>query len=144
MSFWDTSALAKYYTPEPDRAGYIALAKSLAPIHVGRLADYELQTTLRRKESEGVIAAGAADAYPEQFRDDIVKGVMKLHEESGEVREKFAGVLDDCFSPIPPVFVRTADALHIATAQQAGEKDFVTADIRQKKAAEACGLAVHP
>ena len=60
------------------------------------------------------------------------------------MRDTFEEVINFCYAQTPPIFVRTADAIHIATALAAGETEFVTADARQKKAAEVCGLTVFP
>lgn len=144
MSYWDTSALTKRYTEEPDSATFMELGAALLPLHTSRLAEYELHTTLRRKEADGVIAPGAAASALLEFQGDVVLGIIILHEVGPALRKEFAKVLADCFSAIPIAFVRTADAIHIATARAAGETDFVTADARQKKAAETCGLTVHP
>lgn len=144
MSFWDTSALLKLYTTEPDTPAFDALRQSLMPIQAARLAAYELRAALRRREAEGVVAAGAAQTAFEKFSADIIAGNVTIHEESPDVQAEFGDVLEDCYSASPTVLVRTADAIHIATALAAGETDFVSADARQKKAAEVCGLTVHP
>jgi predicted nucleic acid-binding protein len=144
MSFWDTSALLRLYTAEPDTPAFDALRQSLMPIHAARLAAYELRAALRRREAEGVVAAGAAQTAFEKFSADIIAGNVTIHEESPDVQAEFGDVLEDCYSASPTVLVRTADAIHIATAFAAGETDFVTADARQKQAAEVCGLTVFP
>jgi len=144
MSFWDTSALLKLYTTEPDTPAYDALRQSLMPIHAARLAGYELRAAFRRREAGGVVANGAAQSAFKKFSADIIAGNVTIHEESPDVQAQFGGVLDTCYSTSPTVFVRTADAIHIAPALAAGETDFVTADARQRKAAEVCGLTVHP
>ena len=144
MSYWDTSALLKHYTPESDSLAFEALGRALAPIHTARLTFYELHTALRRRAAEGIIAAGETAACFQKFNDHIARGIITINEESASVRDEFADMLNDCFSATPIVYVRTADAIHIATALAVGEQDFITADARQKKAAEVCGLTVHP
>lgn len=67
-----------------------------------------------------------------------------MQTETDAVREKFGEVLEACFSQTRPVFIRTNDALHIASALVAGENEFVTADGRQRAAAVLMGLAVLP
>ena len=57
---------------------------------------------------------------------------------------KFGEVLEACFSQTQPVFIRTNDALHIASAIIAGEKTFITADARQRAAAAFMNLVVSP
>jgi len=144
MSYWDTSALVKHYTPESDSIAFEALGKALAPMHTARITYYEFHTALRRREAEGIIAAGETETCLQKLREHIARGIITIHDESASVQDKFATVLEDCFSASPIVYVRTADAIHIATALAAGEQDFVSADTRQRKAAELAGLTVHP
>jgi hypothetical protein len=75
---------------------------------------------------------------------DAASGRVTIRVIDADVEREFAKVLETCFSQTPPVFVRTNDALHIATAIVAGEAEFVTADIRQRAAAQLMRLMVHP
>jgi hypothetical protein len=43
-------------------------------------------------------------------------------------------------SQTPPTFIRTNDALHLASAKVAEESEFITADIRQRAAAVLMGF----
>jgi predicted nucleic acid-binding protein len=45
---------------------------------------------------------------------------------------------------VPPLFVRTLDAIHLASAMIAGEKEFVATDKRLRDAALFLGLKVFP
>jgi predicted nucleic acid-binding protein len=49
-----------------------------------------------------------------------------------------------CFLQTPPLFIRTNDALHLASAKLAGEPEFITADARQRAAALLTGFTVLP
>ena len=144
MSYWDTSALAKLYAAETDSADFVARSKITRVFHISRLTHYELRATLRRKEAEAAIGKGEAASSMLIFEGDIMLGDYILHEETGAVRSKYEEVLEKCYTHSLPVFVRTADAIHIATALAAGETEFITADARQKNAAEVCGLTVQP
>ena len=75
---------------------------------------------------------------------DIAAGKIVVQADDAEVEKRFGEVMERCHSQTPPVFVRTNDALHIASALVAGEKEFVTADGRQRAAAVLMGLAVLP
>jgi predicted nucleic acid-binding protein len=46
------------------------------------------------------------------------------------MEREFGTVLEACFSQKPPTFIRTNDALHLASAKVAGEVEFITADVR--------------
>ena len=144
MSYWDTSALVKLYAIEPDSGDFIARSLAAPPLHTCRLAEYELRATLRRKEAEGVLTAGATESFLLEFQGDHLLDAIVIHEESDATRAIYEEVLEKCYTQSPPVFVRTADAIHIATALAVGEQDFITADARQRRAAEVCGLTVQP
>ncbi len=67
-----------------------------------------------------------------------------MQPETDAVGREFGAALEKCFSQIPPVFIRTNDALHLASAKVAGETVFVTADARQRVAAVLMGFTVLP
>jgi hypothetical protein len=89
-----------------------------------------------------LLQTGAAKVLLERFDRFVSTGRIILQADTPFLSTGFEKVLEDCFSATPPVFGRTNDAIHIAAAGAAGETDFVTADVRQKKGAEICGLTV--
>ncbi len=143
MSYWDSSALVKLYVKESDSAQFEALALANPPV-TGTLALHEARTAFRRREAESVIPSGQAKALFAQLAGDTSSGKIREQKETDLVRKKLGDVLEACFSQTPPVFIRTNDALHIASALAAGEKKFVTADGRQRAAAVLMGLVVMP
>lgn len=144
MSYWDTSALAKLYLQETDSGAFRGLVVALAPVVTAHLTRHELRTVLRRREAEGAIVAGAAALLYQDFESDIAAGLIVIQEETDGVRQEFIQALELCFSAAPAVFVRTNDALHIASAKAAGQTPLVTADLRQKAAAIHVGLSAQP
>ena len=143
MSYWDSSALVKLYVKEADSAQFEALAL-VEPLMTGTLALHEARTVFRRREAEGVLPPDQGTAMFAQLTGDVSLGEIGVQTETDVVRGKFGEVLEACFSQTPAVFIRTNDALHIASALVAGEKEFVTADGRQRAAATLMGLAVVP
>jgi predicted nucleic acid-binding protein len=75
---------------------------------------------------------------------DIANGRVIIQAVDADVELRFSNVLEKCFTQSPPVLIRTNDALHIASAIAAGEAEFVTADVRQRAAAQLMGLTVNP
>lgn len=142
MSYWDTSALAKLYLQESDSAVFRSRAVQDVPLHTAHLTRHELRAVLLRRESEGVIQSGGAALLFQDFEADIAAGLILIHIETPTVQQEFVRVLEQCFLVTPPVFIRTNDALHIASAHTLGQRDFVTADNRQKVAAAHVGLTV--
>ncbi len=143
MSYWDSSALVKLYVKEADSAQFDALAL-LGPVVTGMLALHEARTVFRRLEAEGMLPHGQGTPLFAQLTGDVAAGKIQMQTETDMVRGKFGEVLEACFSQTLPVFIRTNDALHIASALIAGEKEFITADGRQRAAAMLMGLVVLP
>ena len=143
MSYWDTSALVKLYLPEPDSALFESVSLA-SPIVFGMIARHEIRTVFRRREAEAGIPAGAASALYSRICSDVASGVLRVLPDSDEIEWEFGIVLEKCFSQLPPVFIRTNDALHLAAARVAGEREFVTADLRQRTAAQLLGFTLLP
>lgn len=61
-----------------------------------------------------------------------------------ELEVEYGKVLQQCLMHSPPVFVRTNDALHLASARLMGEPELVSADTRQRAAAVHLGFKVLP
>lgn len=144
MSCWDTSALLKLYLTEADSPQYLARASSASAIITAFIGKHEARAAFRRRESEGVLSAGGADLCFQRLLRDVQTGRVCIIPESPELDREFGGILDQCLSQVPPVFVRTNDALHLAAAKVAGETEFLTADARQAAAATLIGLTVKP
>lgn len=144
MSFWDTSAIVKLYLTEADSPQYLARVSSASEIFTAFIGKHEARAAFRRRESEGVLSAGGADLCYQRLLQDIQRGRVRIIPESPELDREFGGILDQCLSHVPPVFVRTNDALHLAAAKISAETEFVTADARQAAAATLIGLTVRP
>ncbi len=143
MSYWDSSALVKLYVKEADSAQFDAQVLP-GQVVTGTLALHEARVVFRRLEAEGVLPPGQGTALFAQLTGDVASGEIQTQTETDVVRGKFGDVLEACFSQTPSVFIRTNDALRIASALVAGEREFITADGRQRAAAVLMGLAVLP
>ena len=97
-----------------------------------------------RREAEGVIPTGEGAALFQRLTGHTAPGGVRVQPETEAVGREFGVVLEKCFSQLPPVFIRTNDALHLASAKVAGETVFVTADARQRAAAVLMGFTVLP
>ena len=132
MSCWDTSALVKLYAMEADSAQFQELTAPGAPLVVARIAHYEAHAVFRRREAEGSLPPGETAVLLREISADIASGKMVVQADDAELETKFGEVMEQCHSQTPPIFIRTNDALHIASALVAGEKEFITADGRQR------------
>lgn len=144
MSYWDTSAILKLYLREADSAKYEALAASASSLVSCFMGRHEARTSFRRRETEGALPKGGASACHQKLLGDIALGRVGIIQESPEFDQEFGVVLDQCLSQSPPIFVRTNDAIHLAAARLAGETEFISADIRQRAAAQFLGFLVQP
>lgn len=144
MSHWDTSALVKLSVAEADSAQFQQLAGNTTRLVTAAIARLEARTVFRRREAEGALPPGEAAALSADMDRDVADGRLVIQAADADVERAFANVLEKCFSQTPPVFIRTNDALHIASAIVAGETEFVTTDIRQRAAAKLMGMIVLP
>jgi predicted nucleic acid-binding protein len=144
MSYWDSSALVKLYVQEWDSAVFRTFALETNRLATGSLTGYELRTVFRRREAEGVLQNGDAAALYREWQADIAVADIVIQPVTPDVEREFGLVLEACFSQLPPVFNRTNDALHLASARIAGEREFIRADLRQRAAALLMGFTVLP
>lgn len=144
MSYWDASALAKLYLHEADSVQFRGLAAATDRIVTASLSRHELRTVFRRRESERALPPGETAILHGELTAHIATASITIQPETSEVEREFGAVLETCFSQTPPVFLRTNDALHLASARVAGETHFITADKRQRTAALLLGFAVQP
>lgn len=145
MSYWDTSALLKLFVMEPDSAVFRRHAADVA----GRWSTaewtrLELWSALRRKEAEGFLRQTEAKGLLADFDAGVNQGDWRTVPDSPRARVEFERVVELCLSQSPPVFIRTLDALHLATALTAGETELVTTDQRLREAALLLGLVIFP
>jgi len=144
MSYWDSSALVKLYVQELDSTEFRELALNARRVATGSLTRHEVRTVFRRREAEGVLPSGEAAAFYDELTADIAAADILIQPETADMEREFGTVLEACFSQKPPTFIRTNDALHLASAKVAGELEFITADMRQRAAALLMGFTVLP
>lgn len=145
MSYWDTSALLKLFVVENDSATFRHYAAESSGRWVtSEWTRLELWSALRRKEAEGFLPRAQARSLLADFDTGASQGDWKLQPDSPRARLEFERVVEECLSQAPPLFIRTLDALHLATAVTAGETELVTADKRLREAALLFGFALFP
>lgn len=144
MSCWDTSGLLKLYFEEADSLTFRSFAARGGSIIISGIARYEAEAAFRRKELDGTLRAGDADVFQRTLEAHLEAGRLRAVPLGSSIDRRFSEVLKKCLASKPSVFIRTSDALHIATALAEGEMEFVTADHRQRTAAAEMGLNVWP
>ena len=145
MSYWDTSALLKLFTTENDSPLFLAhVIRSTTPLATSELTRMEIWTALRRKESEGLLSPGDAKTSLAKFDSGASRGCWRFVIATDAVRAEFERIVEQCHSHTPPIFIRTLDALHIASARTAGETEIVATDRRLREAALLIGFQLLP
>jgi predicted nucleic acid-binding protein len=144
MSYWDTSCLIKLYTPEPDSGIFRKHLEEGSDCITCDITPLEFWATVRRKESEGILAPGEALKVQNAFETDLADELILMKVCDDATRTRFHEIVDQCHSLIPPIFIRTNDALHLAAADCAGEKEIVATDKRLREAALALGHEIFP
>lgn len=145
MSYWDTSALVKLYAPEPDSAVFEGHLHNPAHTVVSaRVTLWEAWATFRRKEAEGGLAPDVARVLQGELLADLGAGEWRLIEAGDQVEAEFNQIVEVCYRRTPPLFIRTFDAIHLASARVAGETEIVVTDKRLRDAAGLLGFALFP
>lgn len=137
FAYFDTSVLVKRYVREPDSAKAAVLMRRHAVLS-SAIASLETLSALARRRSEGDIRSRDLAAILGRLRLD--RSLWTMIEIDAAVRSKAEELVERHA-------VRTLDALHVASALVFAVSaqlrvPFITADLRQRDAAQAEGLRV--
>jgi predicted nucleic acid-binding protein len=144
MGYWDTSCLLKLYVLEADSPVIRAHLRDSASLVTSEITRWELYAALRGKEARGDLTAGGARAGVALYDNDVLNGAVQIVALSSTVVGGFELLIDQCQSRSPPLLLRTLDAIHVACALVATEREMVSCDKRLRDAAMAVGLTVFP
>lgn len=145
MSYWDTSALVKPYAKQPDSPLFESYALNHpGPIVTSRIALFEARATFRRKESDGTLQPRAAAALYNKLLQDIAAGQVGAVALNAGLEQEYGWVLDACYRSVPPIPIRTLDAIHLASARLMGETEIVATDKRIRDAAKLLKVSLFP
>lgn len=144
MHYWDTSTLVELYVSEADSPQFTAHLVATGPATTSELARWEMFRGFARKEADQVVATGAAEAVFARFEADVASGRVTLLPMSAAIEERFRKPALKLHRLAPPVFTRTLDAIHLATAELHQADQFVATDVNLRKCAAAIGLKVFP
>lgn len=144
MNYWDTSTLVKLYVAEPDSAQFVSHLAATGSATSSALARWEIFRVFARKEADNMITSGAAEAIFARFETDVAAGRIVLLPMDSAVEERFRNLTLRLYRLTPPVFTRTLDAIHLATADIHAATELVATDVNLRKCAVAIGLKVFP
>ena len=136
MIYFDTSYLVRLYYQDPGANAVRVLA---ATDHVASAThgQAEMVAAFHRKLREGVIRPAAYSALLAQLRAHIEAGAFQWLAQDQEVFLRIRHV----YQKLPAtVFLRAADAIHLATASEAGFRIIYSNDAHLLAAARHFGL----
>lgn len=134
MIIIDTSALIKFYLPEPG-LDQLTEAVGASGFAVSRLAILEAIVTFRKSLFAKYIEEAQYAALVDAIRSDTERVFEVLALTDNIVSGTQAAISSSLALPL-----RAADALHIQTAVHFEAELFITADKQQARAAEGLGL----
>ena len=136
MIYFDTSYLVRLYYSDPGAESVRALA---ATDHVACAAQgqAEMIAAFHRKLREGAIRPVAYGALLRQMRAHDDLGAFRWLAQDQEIFARIA----DVYATLPAtVFLRAADAVHLATAAESGFRIVYSNDVHLLNAAEHFGI----
>lgn len=140
MTYFDTSYLLKCYLSESGSDAVKQLAVAQPQIACCALGRVELVAAFHRKLREHRIDPPALRHLLDQLLADDADGLWTWLELTPEVLLRAA----DAFKTMPDdVYLRSADAVHLACAAAAGLKAIYSSDRHLLAAADHFGLAGH-
>jgi len=131
--FLDSSALVKRHIGEPGTREVLAWLGRADDVVISILAFPEVVSAFARLRREGQMTA-------EEYR--VRKQRLASDSEKATVMELSPDIVERAVVCLEQTPLRASDAIHIASAIEAGVDCFVSADRRQCEAAKAMGLAV--
>jgi predicted nucleic acid-binding protein len=135
--YFDTSYIAKFYFNEPESQRVRELVRKADVIHSSFWALAEFHAVLHRRLREGAASPTDARDLASRFSEHVQDGLWNLVP-VGEalLRRTSARML----SAPNDLFLRTADAVHLMTAHEIGEREVWTNDRHMLTAAVYFGL----
>lgn len=132
MGYLDAGYIAKFYVDEPDSPSVRRLAESLGEVHCAALGRVEVAAALHRKLREGAFAEAAFREIMAQFEDDCARGLWTWIPVTTAVLAATVAVITRAPKS---VFLRAADAIHLACARESGFTEIHTGDRHMTAAA---------
>lgn len=134
--YLDSAYIAKFYVNERDSAAVRDLIRSADILQSSAWATGEVACAFHRHMREGSLSL-------EQFRQLL--GAFLDHVEAGfwtllPVDDKLLSRTALLIGSMPAVYLRAGDAIHLATAQDAGEREIWTNDRHMLAAAPYFGI----
>ena len=140
-AYWDTSCVLALYVPEEISSQATELASvEKGQIHSSSILEFEMTFAVHAKEARGEIPRGSCGRVLSQFQTDIQRGRFLLVPLGIDIKACTKDIATRTLQAEPPVFLRTLDGIHIATALELGSSELITADQKMADAATLLGI----
>jgi predicted nucleic acid-binding protein len=136
--YFDTSYVAKFYFNEPESSRVRELVRNADTIYSSLWALAEFHAVLHRRVREGSYSHTNASDLASRFSAHIGDGLWNLIPVTEGVLRRTSALI---LAAPQDLFIRTADAVHLTTAQEAGEREVWTNDRHMLAAAAFFGLS---
>ena len=139
--YWDTSCVLALYVPEHIswQASELASAQK-GPIQSSAILEFEMTFAIHAKEARGEIPSGSSGRVLSRFQTDLQRGRYLLVPLGIDIKSSTKEIAARVLQTEPPVFLRTLDGIHIATAMELGSPELITADNKMADAATLLGI----
>jgi len=125
MIYLDTSYLAKLYLHEAGTDEMLRVFSGQGDFVCGEHGRLELMAAFKRSQREGLLSGGQLKMLWEKHEQDLSDGLIQYLPLPTTLIQQACRTL----SLLPPsVFIRAADALHLACAADAGLKQIYSHD----------------
>ena len=135
--YFDTSYIAKFYFNEPESPRVRELVRKADAIHSSLWALAEFHAVLHRRMRESASSPSDARELALRFSEHIKDGLWNLIPVTEALLRRTGALM---VSAPGDLFIRTADAVHLTTAHEIGERAVWTNDRRMLAAAAYFGL----
>lgn len=135
--YFDTSYIAKFYFNEAESTRVRELVRKADIIHSSFWAWAEFHAVLHRRVRELAITRSDARTLASRFSEHVESGLWRLSPVTGTLLRRASSLM---LAAPHDLFIRTGDAVHLATAQESGEHEVWTNDRHMLDAAEYFGL----
>jgi len=142
--YWDMSCILALYIKESLSPQAVALAtKQEQALTSSAILEHEMIFALHAKEAKGEIPKGSAIRVLTKFQSDLLRGRFMIAPLGRDIVNQASRIAKDCAQAGLPLFLRTLDGIHIATAIELKASVIITSDKRMAAAAAHLGVSVN-
>lgn len=137
MPYFDSAYVAKCYLNDPDSVAVQALVARPSIRYTSGLASAEVPSAIHRQLREKVLTRAQTERLIQTFFDHTEAGFWTMI----PVTQRLLRAVGDAYRTIPgSIYLRSADAIHLVSALESGERDVWTSDRHMLAAAPHFGL----